>query len=81
MKEIKCEVAKPDYNELCRENVDLNSKIYELKEEINALKWALSQAYKDMNYWKSKYDAAEGCYYKEHKRAEKLYEELNKNDN
>lgn len=76
MKEIKNEVVKPDYEDLCRENVDLKSKIYELKEEINALKWALLQAYKDMNYWKSKCDAAEGCYYKEHKKVE----ELNKYD-
>ena len=77
----KCvESAKPDYDELLRENQKLYDRIYQLVDEIEALKWSLIKSHNEMISWKEHCIHWEENYDKEHKRAEKLYEELNKND-
>ena len=70
----KIEVSKPSYDELVKQLDGLN----ELIEENNALRWSLITMHKEMNNWKNRSDMWQENYYKEHKRADKLYDELNK---
>lgn len=69
------EVAKPDYDELCRQISNLSHQLSMLVEENNALRWSLTTAHKEITSWKSCSDGWEENYYREHKRAEKLYDE------
>jgi len=70
------EVAKPDYDELYRQISDLNQQLSILTDENNALRWSLTTAHKEIISWKSCSEGWEENYYREHKRAEKLYDEL-----
>ena len=70
----KIEVSKPSYDELVKQLDGLN----ELIEENNALRLSLITMHKEMNNWKNRSDMWQENYYKEHKRADKLYDELNK---
>lgn len=72
----KCdELAKPDYEELCRQVDYLNHQLNALIDENNALRWSLTTSHKEVNDWKNRSEMWEENYYKEHKRAEKLYDE------
>lgn len=73
----KLQVAEPDYEELRRQVDDLNYMI----NENDALRWSLTTAYKEMNDWKNRSDLWEENYYKEHERAEKLFDELERKNN
>lgn len=72
----KLEAVKPDYEELRREVLSLNDKLSILIDENNALRWSLTAAHEKMNGWKNRSDMWEEDYYEEHRRAEKLYDEL-----
>ena len=72
----KSELSKPSYEELSRQIDNLNVLI----EENNALRWSLTTSHKEMCDWKNRSDMWQENYYKEHKRAEKLYDELNKDN-
>lgn len=69
------EPAKPDYDELCRQNDYLNRKLWALIDENNALRWSLTRAYREITNLENSSNTWEEDYYKEHKRAEKLYDE------
>lgn len=75
---IKCDVPKPDYDELIRERDNLNHQLNVLINENNALRWSLTMAYKEMTAWENAVDMWKEDYYKEHNRAEKLYDEWKK---
>lgn len=75
----KVKTAEPDYEELIRENSDLYHQLSILTDENNALRWSLTTAHKEMIAWKNRSENWEENYYREHKRADKLYDKLNKN--
>lgn len=72
----KVEEAKPDYDELCRQVQNLHYMLDEERNTNKALRWSLTMAYQEMTDWKNHSDVWEEYYYREHKRAEKLYDEL-----
>lgn len=72
----KLETTKPDYDELVRVNSDLYHQLSVLIDENNSLRWSLTMAYKEMTAWKNRSENWQENYYKEHKRANKLYDEL-----
>ena len=76
----KCseKIAEPDYDELVRECGDLNHQLSVLTNENNALRWSLTMAYQEMTAWVNRADMWKEDYYEAHKRAEKLYDKLNK---
>lgn len=79
----KVQVAEPDYEELVRERGDLYHQLSVLTDENNALRWSLTAAHKEITAWKNRSENWEENYYREHKRAERLYdklEELKKNN-
>lgn len=77
----KCvEPAKPEYDELCRQIESLSYKLELLKQENSALKYSLTQMYIQLKNSESREEIWQENYYREHKRAEKLYDEVNKND-
>lgn len=69
-------VAKPSYDELVKQLDNLYDKLKEVTEENNALRWSLTTTHKEMNDWKNRSDKWQEDYYEEHKRAEKLYDDL-----
>lgn len=69
-------LQEPDYEELIVERDDLNHQLSVLTNEINALRWSLTMAYQEMTAWRNRSKKWEEDYYKEHKRAEKLYDKL-----
>lgn len=73
----KDEVAKPDYDELCRQVQTLNNRIFKLEKENEALRYSLTETYKALQCSQSREEIWEEEYYEEHNRAEKLFEELN----
>lgn len=74
----KVQVAEPDYEELVRECGDLYHQLSVLTDENNALRWSLTAAHKEITAWKNRSENWEENYYKENKRAERLYDELEK---
>ena len=74
----KLETAEPSYEELDRERCDLIQQLNMLIEENNALRWSLTTAHKEMIDWKNRFDSMQEDYYREYKRAEKLYDEWEK---
>lgn len=72
--------TKPDYDELYRQVENLNHQLRVLIDENNALRWSLTTAHKEMTDWINRSDTWKENYYKEHERAEKLYDELQQRD-
>ena len=71
----KCEVAEPSYDELCRMKQLLSNRIFELEKENEALRFSLTETYKELKRSQSREEMWEEDYYKELKRADKLYDE------
>lgn len=77
LKEIICE-PKPDYDELYRQNEKLKYEIFKLEEENKALRYSLTEMYVKLNCSQTRENEWKEDYHKEHNRAEKLYEKLEK---
>ena len=75
---IKCDVAKPTYEDLIRQVRSLNTQIYKLEQENNALRYSLASLYIQLENSESRAEQWKEDYYRENSRAEKLYDELNK---
>ena len=75
-----CEPAKPTYDELLRKIQSLSGKVYELEQENNALRYSLTKMYVKLEDAGTVAEIWEEEYYREHNRAEHLYDELNKNN-
>jgi transcriptional regulator with XRE-family HTH domain len=73
----KIQVAEPDYDELWRMNQVLHNRIFQLEKEIEALRFSLTETHRELKRTQSREEIWEEDYYKEHKRAEKLFEDLN----
>lgn len=67
-----------NYDELYRQYRRLTDELYEMIDNNNALRYSLAMMYKEMTSFKNAAENWEENYYKEHNRAEKLYEELEK---
>lgn len=77
---LSCEPAKPDYDELCRQVQSLSYKLELLKQENDALRYSLTRMYIQLEISQAREEIWEEDYYKEHKRAEKLFDEVDKNN-
>lgn len=71
----KIQVAEPSYDELCRMKQALSNRIFELEKENEALRFSLTETYKELKRSQSREEMWEEDYYKELKRADKLYDE------
>ena len=76
----KIEVAKPDYEELCRQVETLDYKLNEKITEIDALKCSLTMIYQEMITWQNRCDTWETNYYREYNRANELFEKVQNNE-
>lgn len=76
----KIEVAKPDYEELCRQVETLDYKLNEKITEIDALKFSLTMIYQEMITWQNRCDTWETNYYREYNRANELFEKVQNNE-
>ena len=74
----KIECAKPDYDELCRQVQSLGYKLELLKQENNALRYSLTRMHRQLESSQAIEEIWEENYYRELKRAEKLFDEVNK---
>jgi len=74
----KTEVAKPSYDKLYRQTQRLNDKIFKLKQENSALRYSLTKMYIQLESSQAREEMREEDYYREYKRAEKLFDEVNK---
>lgn len=72
----KCEVAKPDYDELSRQAQRLDLKIFKLKRENEALRHSLTKMHMELNVSQSREEMWQENYYKESNRTDKLFEDL-----